>query len=60
MKPWPFGLSPLVYMENEIDQVLKNEDSQIYKEYDELSENNNKRSKYYRKFPLKRQNKYSR
>ncbi|XP_044750966.1 uncharacterized protein LOC123311205 [Coccinella septempunctata] len=58
MKPWPSGLSPLVYIEKEFDQILRNEDAQMYSESSNLSED--KRSKYYRKFPLKRQNKYLR
>ncbi|XP_045470659.1 uncharacterized protein LOC123677953 [Harmonia axyridis] len=58
MKSWPSGISPLLYVEKDVEQILQNGEQLVYTDSSSTS-SQDKRSKYYRKFPLKRQ-KYSR
>ncbi|KAK9872900.1 hypothetical protein WA026_020253 [Henosepilachna vigintioctopunctata] len=63
-QPWPPGMSPVVYLEDNVEDLWtdQNQNPRVIPESFEQVDRNiqDKRSKYYRKYPLKRQNRYSR
>ncbi|KAJ3655694.1 hypothetical protein Zmor_014815 [Zophobas morio] len=58
IQPWPRGLSPLVYVENAPPEYFQGDET-VESDPVDVEENANipfKRSRYYRKYPWKRQN----
>lgn len=58
IQPWPKGSSPLIYVESNEPSNYANDIKDAYvPEYEpEISPTPYKRSRYYRKYPWKRQN----
>ncbi|KAJ8952518.1 hypothetical protein NQ318_003314, partial [Aromia moschata] len=55
--PWPKGISPLLYVENNLAEEEEEAENNLEPdEYQNLSSMPAKRTRYYRKYPWKRQN----